>query len=569
MLTPLLRSCILRARRKNPTNMAWEKKKLDARRIFPEKEAVKLKTMTAQEIWNLPPAGWAHVQRALPPEHSLQNHDLFWQARIAPVKSITRHEKLRLLLFPENTRRVFDHNVAAHVLLALQYESISLPLLDAFFKTHGDDAVVRSYLAQEVERAPSGREWRRLAFFHNWLYGFHPDWAPKQLPPGTPVYAGLDPDTYVVLPDGHVDPRTKIRDNLPGTRLWCPIFRKSDVLEQALGGETDQLARLHDMARVPDEIMHRAAFWFLSGETKSTYDIEREPLSPTRAERFFKCLGDAGLVTDYTPSSLLRLHRNIVEHREGGIRQEQNFVGESSLYGEKVLYPCPPPALVGTLLAGWRDAVGKADNLSPTLQAAMASFGFVFIHPFMDGNGRLSRWFLHDVFARREVFPSGMHLPISSAIAANEDLYQEALNSVSVPLRQVAEYAFASDKKLEIQNTEEIETLYRFPDLTRAAEILFDFLHDLERIIPQEIELLRLYDAAAAALDEQFELPDADARIMLASRIPECRNVSKRAKKMLSRDTIEQIDAILEFLDLFINEHQEKRVEAHGFSMSM
>lgn len=37
----------------------------------------------------------------------------------------------------------------------------------------------------------------------------------------------------------------------------------------------------------------------------------------------------------------------------------------------------------------------RPDGLDPLAHAALVSFAFVFLHPFMDGNGRLSRFLLH------------------------------------------------------------------------------------------------------------------------------------------------------------------------------
>lgn len=34
-------------------------------------------------------------------------------------------------------------------------------------------------------------------------------------------------------------------------------------------------------------------------------------------------------------------------------------------------------------------------EVDPLVAAAVTAFGFVFLHPFMDGNGRLSRYLIH------------------------------------------------------------------------------------------------------------------------------------------------------------------------------
>ncbi len=53
-------------------------------------------------------------------------------------------------------------------------------------------------------------------------------------------------------------------------------------------------------------------------------------------------------------------------------------------------YVPPAPGKVPQLMRVWADAVNALD-VDPLSRAAVAHWGFVHVHPFMDGNGRLSR----------------------------------------------------------------------------------------------------------------------------------------------------------------------------------
>ena len=50
------------------------------------------------------------------------------------------------------------------------------------------------------------------------------------------------------------------------------------------------------------------------------------------------------------------------------------------------------------------------------LAAAQLAFGFVSIHPFVDGYGRIHRYLFHHVLARKEYVSKGFVFPVSAVI---------------------------------------------------------------------------------------------------------------------------------------------------------
>jgi Fic family protein len=65
------------------------------------------------------------------------------------------------------------------------------------------------------------------------------------------------------------------------------------------------------------------------------------------------------------------------------------------------------------------------------LKAAATAFGFVYIHPFQDGNGRLHRCLIHHVLMERKFTPPGIVFPVSSVMLTRIDNYRDSLQAHS------------------------------------------------------------------------------------------------------------------------------------------
>jgi len=57
----------------------------------------------------------------------------------------------------------------------------------------------------------------------------------------------------------------------------------------------------------------------------------------------------------------------------------------------------------------------NSQSMDAVIMAASVAFGFVFIHPFMDGNGRLHRYLIHEILSAAGFTPKGIvyrYLPL-------------------------------------------------------------------------------------------------------------------------------------------------------------
>ena len=115
---------------------------------------------------------------------------------------------------------------------------------------------------------------------------------------------------------------------------------------------------------------------------------------------------------------LIELQNRIVDtrFRDADYRSTQNYVGETVARGnERIHFVSPNPKDLGALMEGLIAAHDRmtAGGAHAVIHAAAIAYGFVFLHPFEDGNGRIHRFLIHNLLARRGFTPGRRHGPPS------------------------------------------------------------------------------------------------------------------------------------------------------------
>ena len=410
-----------------------------------------------------------------------------------------------------------------HLTFHLKHETPHFELLSRLFSRCDADE-----LAAWVAGEPTGQYARRTAFLYEFFTGRVLP-APADL--GGSYHDAISSDSLVAAsPESAVlDRRWRVRDNMPGARAFCPMIVKAQVGAEALG--LDVRALIHGLElEFGTELLLRSAVWMTLRESRSSFEIEGEADKTDRIQRFADVLarrtgqGDQPL----GDASLAELQQEILGLRTTlqrfGLRQSPVFVGEVIRYQEVVHYVAPPPEDLVDMLAGLQAFLARTAGQSPVMRSAVAAFGFVYIHPLADGNGRVHRFLINDVLRRDGVVQDPLILPVSSLIASDaaaRRAYNRILDVVSRPLMRTlaGTYSFAEipsvhpdgiSSNFVFDGVDNARHAWRYLDLSPHVAYMADVVQrTIREDMLEESRYLRSHGQARAAIKTLVEMPDA------------------------------------------------------------
>ena len=263
------------------------------------------------------------------------------------------------------------------------------------------------------------------------------------------------------------------------------------------------------IASVPRDLLARTAAFLLLKDSRSRFAIEGERAPPDRIQRWGRAIGNGGR-KPIDLDELLRLQRIVIGDARFvrlGLRTEGGFVGA---HDRDTRMPIPdhisarPDDLV-PLMEGLV-AFDASGALDPVLAAATLAFGFVCIHPFEDGNGRLHRDLIHDVLAQRGFNPPGVVVPISSAILERIDEYRRELEDYSQRLLPLICWEVTDQGNVRVLN--DTGDFYRFLMLHRTQSFcMAAYRRPLMKTCRRKLWFLRRYDAFRDKLSMIVDMP--------------------------------------------------------------
>jgi Fic family protein len=135
---------------------------------------------------------------------------------------------------------------------------------------------------------------------------------------------------------------------------------------------------------------------------------------------------------------ILQLHRDLLSYTDktfgGKFKNTQNYINELHADGSSFtrftpLAPFETPMAVDAICTSYQDALGR-QVVDPLILVPIFICDFLCIHPFNDGNGRMSR-LLTTLLLYQSGFMVGKYISIEQKIERTRDTYYDVLGNVS------------------------------------------------------------------------------------------------------------------------------------------
>jgi hypothetical protein len=432
-----------------------------------------------------------------------------------------------------------------HLEFALKYDGTNLAILACLFQK-----AAKEDLLEYVRSKPTGKYARRVWFLYEFLTGTTLPLA--DLKRGNYTYL-LEPEKYYTVTPARQIRRQRVNDNLLGDSRFCPMVRRTDTLREFEKADLPNRCRQVVSGYSP-ELLKRALGYLYTKETKSSFEIEHIKPTSTRTERFVALLQMAEQEDFCRKKQLIEVQNRIVDarFRDSGYRLSQNYVGETVAWQkEKIHFVCPKPEDLADLMEGLMAAHARMDagSVSAVVHAATIAYGFVFLHPFEDGNGRIHRFLIHNILARRGFTPEGLMFPISASMLKNPADYDASLEAFSRHVMPLVEYLLDEDGCMTVHNDTAI--WYCYIDMTPQAEALFHFIDQtIDTELADELAFLANYDMTKKAIQEIVDMPDRQIDLFIRFCLQNNGRLSARKRAnpfdTLSDDEIARMERVVQ-----------------------
>lgn len=224
--------------------------------------------------------------------------------------------------------------------------------------------------------------------------------------------------------------------------LVAAIYKEAGRQELYLKQKPAELEKLVEIAKVQSTEASNAIEGIVTTNTRIKQLVADKTTPRNRDEQEIAGYRDALAIIhdsfDAIPISknyILQLHKIMYSHMNnpmaGVTKNVQNYISASYPDGRtEILFtplsPFETAEALDRICEEYNKVIGNFE-VEPLIAIPIFIHDFLCIHPFNDGNGRMSR-LLTTLLLYRSGFPIGKYISLEAKIAKNKDLYYDALN---------------------------------------------------------------------------------------------------------------------------------------------
>ena len=237
---------------------------------------------------------------------------------------------------------------------------------------------------------------------------------------------------------------TKLKDQLWDTEVvnyLSQIHEAKGKQMLYLRQKPEQLDRLVEIAKIQSTEASNEIEGIRTTETRLRQLMSEKAAPRNRDESEIAGYRDALRVVhesfEYiplTPNYILQLHKIMFRHTDsafgGSFKNVQNYISATNADGKAYtlftpLAPYETPPAIQEICDAYNRAVGEG-KVDPLILIPVFIHDFLCIHPFLDGNGRMSR-LLTTLLLYRAGYEVGKYISLEAKIAKNKGAYYDAL----------------------------------------------------------------------------------------------------------------------------------------------
>ena len=220
------------------------------------------------------------------------------------------------------------------------------------------------------------------------------------------------------------------------------IYKEAGKQELYLKQRPEELEKLVEIAKVQSTEASNAIEGIVTTNTRIRQLVEEKTAPRNRDEQeiagyrdVLNIIHESFDVIPITQNYILQLHKILYSHMNnpmaGRTKNVQNYISATYPDGhtETLFTPMAPfetPEALDKICQEYNRVIGNME-VEPLIAIPIFIHDFLCIHPFNDGNGRMSR-LLTTLLLYRSGFHVGKYISLEAKIAKNKDLYYTALN---------------------------------------------------------------------------------------------------------------------------------------------